>query len=155
MMLRTLRSEPMTTFPLLKLVGPSNVRIGRRRNDAEEAHCQSQYRRRCAIGAVAFVALGDDIKRTVDAEDVADFIGAKEQRLFELVGLELNMKRLERWFLELGSARQRRTGAATATADLEQTSTINAVTWPLRFDNRRANRLAALVFCNMPQPRQF
>eukprot|EP00965_Chrysotila_dentata_P023374 774948-Pleurochrysis_carterae.AAC.1 len=51
------------------------------------------------FGAVTFDAFGDDVKSRVEAEDVAIFIGAKEKRLVELFGLELEA--LETLILEL------------------------------------------------------
>eukprot|EP00965_Chrysotila_dentata_P063877 2117008-Pleurochrysis_carterae.AAC.1 len=73
------------------------------------------------FGAVAFVALGVDIKRRVEAENVGVVIGAEEQRLVEFAGLEFNA--LETLVLALGSARRNRVGAATAVTELEEANT--------------------------------
>eukprot|EP00965_Chrysotila_dentata_P041515 1376869-Pleurochrysis_carterae.AAC.6 len=80
------------------------------------------------FGAVAFVALGDDIELRAEAEDVAVFIGAEQKRLIELVGLELEA--LKTLVLELGSTRRRRAGAATVATELdEEANIVNAVIW--------------------------
>eukprot|EP00965_Chrysotila_dentata_P073034 2413871-Pleurochrysis_carterae.AAC.3 len=73
------------------------------------------------FGAVAFVAFGDDVEWRVEAEDAAVFIGAKEKRFVELVGLELEA--LKTLILELGPFRRRRAGAATVATELEEANT--------------------------------
>eukprot|EP00965_Chrysotila_dentata_P014090 467665-Pleurochrysis_carterae.AAC.1 len=53
------------------------------------------------------------------------------------------------------SARKSRTRAAVVAAELEEANAVDAIAWPARLDSRWANRLATLVLCVWPQPRQL
>eukprot|EP00965_Chrysotila_dentata_P135030 4465666-Pleurochrysis_carterae.AAC.1 len=149
-MLWTLGSVPISTSSNSSLVQAACALAGGGMT-AKKSDCQLSLKKGGIVGvfgAVAFRAFGDDVECRVEAEDVAVFIGAKEKRLVELVGLEF--EGLETLILALEPSRSRRAGAATVATELKEAIAVNAVTWTTRLDSRRANRLAALVFCNMP-----